>query len=77
MTLKTLLRYNAENLAILRKTDPDTVEEKVLKKRLDLARGVGYLVQVQSSLIKNHELEEKLELILERLEEAKERNDAF
>jgi hypothetical protein len=65
---KTILRRVQEEMAMIRKLDPENCDPEIFDRYQRKARTIGYLATVASSVIKQHEIEERLDAIEKRLE---------
>ena len=68
---KTILRRVQDEMAIIRKLDPETTEPDLYERYHKRARTIGYLATVASQVIKQHEIERRLDEIEKRLENEK------
>ena len=65
---KTILRRVQEEMAAVRKLDPETTDPDIYERYHKRARTIGYLATVASTVIKQHEIEKRLDEIEKRLE---------
>jgi len=68
MKLSTLQRIMQEQITVIRKIDPENCNSEVAERKQQIAKTLTYMCNSQKGIIKDCELEKRLEALEKRYE---------